>query len=1063
MKKLTYLFLFAASVVLTTCSPAYAQKKTVAYQSCPNSAQKAEIVIEGGHIKLITCAGKKIYLNGNELNTNGNVIASPVSNRPYLEVSDSTNRIALQPDATYGDLVKQLDTGEVYIWLPAPYGWKVISGVLNDTTGINAALATKADATTVTTALAAKANVAEVNTALSAKANATALANKADLVNGLIPAAQLPPSSGGGSVDPDAPTAADFPSLSNAVSTIGTSNKTLNVKATTSLDASTVVPATLNLEIDNNGIITCPTAGTTLTIRGHLKADKNRQIFAANCAGKIIFDGDYPDLVFPEWFGAKGDALLNSFTDDYAAIQAMFDSFRNANTAGQNINIARGAKVFFSGKNYAITQTIQVNTTTDIELSPATQIIQKNGNLSAFRFNTYYTEDTTPAYQRTSAHSRLHGTGALLANGGNFTHTVNAANTVFTSQNRTEITLNRVTGGNFAEDVVVDYSGENHESRGFDEGYTVTFGGLTWIIKQRVSNDQVILYPFRLRPQATGDSQTIAIIIPNTLPQNLVGATIAIEGRPRVIDTITTAGNLKLIHLTQSTGLTLASGDSFDAEIIRLPTTNFQGTSARFNANGALDIRIAVDVSDISIQGFSGHALQLDSTRAPSNIPQTQPNQNNATFRNIHAKDNAGCAVYARGVNSNNILIDSLDSQTNECGIFDISFLGNLYIKPHLALDTQGSFIGVSGVQGSQVYGSKVLYGYTEGGMPSTILSANSMWDEGDASTGFANYYTGAITANSGGEVDASFFNGRAHINNLSDYVSFRKGATGDVNHRVTGNTLVLGANRGNTSARLVGGDNTGTPSFLKFGIDTDANAALGTGISYSLNSYTPSNVNTGIISLTYGSETALDPTKIPFYLTTSTTPIVVNSNSFSNAGKIVFPTGMYFGQRNDFTPAANTLMKVDVNSSGLTVSKGLSVNGNIQIASLTGGLIQKTPAGDNYKISVANGGALSTTLQPPDVVPVLSFVSKAVGSVSLSWTPSNGVVSYRVEYSPANNFPSGVPASSGGTSSTVIASPTTTATINGLPSGVFYYFRVIAYNTAGETSPSNVLQILLQ
>lgn len=728
---------------------------------------------------------------------------------------------------------------------------------------------------------------------------------------------------------------ANYASLAAALAAIeadGNPKAILEIAAPVTLTANRIIPENVRIKLHGSAYFTSTSAAALEIKNGQgMEANPSQHIFRGNL--KVKFTGSYPVTVYPEWWGAEGDALLTSYTDDYAAIQAMFDSFRNAETAGQiNPPIARGAKVFFSGKNYAITQTIQVNTTTDIELSPATFIIQKNGNLSAFRFNGLVTEDSYPTpVPRSAAHSYLHGSGSIVANGGANTHVVTGANTIFdsgTSNQRTEITLNRVSGAAWKEVVITDYSGANHLSLGYDEGYTVTFGGLTWIIKQRVSDDQVILYPFRLRPFVTSNNQELSIIIPDTMPQNLVGATVAIEGRLRIIDSITTTGSVKTLHLTAPHGITSTPvGDQLDAEIVRLPVANFTNENARFNINSGVDMRIGMDISDVTISGFSGHGIQADTARAPTTIPQTQPNTNNSTIRNVHVINNYGAGFYARGVNSNNMLIDSLDSQSNKIGIYDTSFLGNLYVKPHLALDEQGSFVGVSAVQGIQPYGSKVVYGYVEGGMPSVLLGATSIWEEGDAATGFATYYTGAINSTSGGVPANGFYNGRANINGLHDYIKISKPASGGATNSSSGNTVVIGSSRGNNI-------NLPTSSFFGFGIDSDSISKSSNGISYSMGSYNPFAINTGIITLNYGPMQSQNPDYIPFYLTTSTTPIVTNSNSISNGGKIVFPNGLFVGLRNDQNAAANTLTKLTVNSNGFVAEKGLKAN-TLQVDSL--------------------------------------------------------------------------------------------------------------------------------
>lgn len=81
---------------------------------------------------------------------------------------------------------------------------------------------------------------------------------------------------------------------------------------------------------------------------------------------------------------------------------------------------------------------------------------------------------------------------------------------------------------------------------------------------------------------------------------------------------------------------------------------------------------------------------------------------------------------------------------------------------------------------------------------------------------------------------------------------------------------------------------------------------------------------------------------------------------------------------------------------------------------------------------------------------PVLTATSSTYNSIALSWTAVPGTSSYKIylQTNPAANF----------YSITSVQSPATTYTVNGMQSGVTYYFKVTAVNSAGvESEKSNM------
>lgn len=108
-----------------------------------------------------------------------------------------------------------------------------------------------------------------------------------------------------------------------------------------------------SLEFTGTGKIVAQ-SGCNLTITGKILA-ANTRIFSGFTKDNLHLAADV-DRYYPEWFGAVGDGS----TDDFAAIQLLFDAVRYPNLAAGATNSYIGGKVVFGRKNYRISKEIRI-------------------------------------------------------------------------------------------------------------------------------------------------------------------------------------------------------------------------------------------------------------------------------------------------------------------------------------------------------------------------------------------------------------------------------------------------------------------------------------------------------------------------------------------------------------------------------------------------------------------------------------------------------------------------------------------------------------------------------
>ena len=138
----------------------------------------------------------------------------------------------------------------------------------------------------------------------------------------------------------------DYANFTSAVA--AAPNKTLVIARSISLDANTVIPASVSIMPINPGVIV--SNGYTLTINGPVVGDPRHQ-WLSGFSGTTIIWGRAIHTIYPEWLGAKGDGEVSydartyvSGTDDSTALQATFDSVINSTFRPK---IVLGAKLYY--------------------------------------------------------------------------------------------------------------------------------------------------------------------------------------------------------------------------------------------------------------------------------------------------------------------------------------------------------------------------------------------------------------------------------------------------------------------------------------------------------------------------------------------------------------------------------------------------------------------------------------------------------------------------------------------------------------------------------------------
>jgi tetratricopeptide (TPR) repeat protein len=171
-------------------------------------------------------------------------------------------------------------------------------------------------------------------------------------------------------------------SLSAAVAAIGPGQKTLIIDKTIEIPANLTVPSNIHLWFLKCGSLSIAD-GATVTINGPITAGMFRifqfdfTYFRDNPTWKPVYGAMQVDRIYPEWFGAKGNAnyrddatgnwfedplLTIAANDDYCAIQAAMNVFTNVVPLDVNNteHFNRNSGEVFLTKRYMIGSTLRI-------------------------------------------------------------------------------------------------------------------------------------------------------------------------------------------------------------------------------------------------------------------------------------------------------------------------------------------------------------------------------------------------------------------------------------------------------------------------------------------------------------------------------------------------------------------------------------------------------------------------------------------------------------------------------------------------------------------------------
>jgi hypothetical protein len=515
-----------------------------------------------------------------------------------------------------------------------------------------------------------------------------------------------------------------------------------------------VIPSTVSIVFVQNGAFTVQ-AGTTLVQIGSVMAGPRHHIFRG--AGTVRLE-TYPPEVHPGWWGilprmSDGDSSV----DQAPLFQKMLDSLAYSHTGNVGDNLAsntRGARVVLMDGIYRLDSLVhfrstiymagnKVNTKFDCRAVQAQTEGQANGGAGGFVFHHYNTDPTQPqTFFQTAYLSKIADFTMIGAGGGTkYTHS-GAFDRYAGEPIVNEGPKIRFTKGAYNANPAADGSGNKIYNAPFEYreghtgGYTLTVGGLTLVLADFDTAAVLALYPYRiiirnLQTTKLGQPAMWTNVDTAVGPDNLDGAKVLWKGTEYTIQGWKVEGGAGSTNRSFSfveDGYTPPDVNDFNAEmqIVALPPS-FDGKPVRFNHQHAIDARTQIDVTDVGVTYFDGHAFVFDSSRKAYNPDGSVngsifPNTDNSRLIGPTAVRCLGAGFHSKGLDANNITVINSDFRSCAIAFYDEPQHGNTFIAPHVAECLQGLRSGYRSITPSTWYSP-----YVEGGWPQPELGKGSL------------------------------------------------------------------------------------------------------------------------------------------------------------------------------------------------------------------------------------------------------------------------------------------------------------------------------------------------
>ncbi|MBV9217659.1 MAG: hypothetical protein JO053_15935, partial [Acidobacteria bacterium] len=472
--------------------------------------------------------------------------------------------------------------------------------------------------------------------------------------------------------------------------------------------SATIKSSTVKLfyELPKNIIISASDGGTFTGASGGLLAINTGrisvppvQLFKSFAAGTVKFTDQIPETVYPEWFGAKGDTVLDTYrnyvsgTDDLAAFNAMIAS--SGKVVG---DYTQGTLhiVLSNGKTYYLSDTLNVDTQVLMEglagtqnVVPALKFAANKTGIVQHSLSTNTGGYLLKPYR--SADFSIFRNFAVLGTVGSTNMNVTVDLETINSIPNT-ITLNENSGG-------INMSAGN----GFQNGNTITIGSWTYVFDNVQSSTKVTLKKPRLffYSFSTNGAPTPYIYRGSydayvddwlnqkiRLPDNQVFKIIEIVHSPGEYP-----GSDRIKLGDVNTGIATNwvpygnTGQYMGTAYLESLAITSQNATA--NIYHGMDIRGQTQIENMTIREFAGNGIEGNSQSFPSWNLGNVPNLNNSVIRRNTLYQNKGNGLRMFGINSNQILIEINDSSYNKgAGYMEQSLLGNTYVGNHSSYNT---------------------------------------------------------------------------------------------------------------------------------------------------------------------------------------------------------------------------------------------------------------------------------------------------------------------------------------------------------------------------------------